>query len=82
MDNYNEVLNMVIEETGCEELRTQKNLDLIENDILDSLAFINLIDNLSLAFGIDIQPTMVTADSWRTVENITKMVNDLIDKSR
>ena len=78
MENYNKVLHIVIEETGFEELRDNPNIDLISNDIIDSLAFINLIDQLSLEFNIDIQPTQVTADSWRTVERITQMVNDLI----
>ncbi len=82
MENYNMVLHLVIEETGCEELRSNPDMDLISNDILDSLAFINLIDILSEEFGIDIQPTEVTADSWRTVEKITEMVNDLISKKQ
>ena len=78
MDNYNEILNIVVEETGYEELRTNQDIDLIANDIIDSLAFINLIDRLSIEFNIEIQPTEVTADSWRTVESITQMVNKLI----
>ena len=78
MENYDRILQIVIEETGCEELRNNQDIDLISNDIIDSLAFINLIDQLSLEFNIDIQPTQVTADSWRTVERITQMVNDLI----
>ena len=55
-------------------------MHLISNDIIDSLAFINLIDQLSMEFGIEIQPTQVTADTWRTVKSITQMVNDLISK--
>ncbi len=78
MDIYNQVLNIIIEETGCEELRSDKDIDLIENDIIDSLAFINLIDRLSMEFNIDIQPTQVTAEAWRTVAKITEMVNDMI----
>ena len=78
MDNYDMVMHIVIEETGCEELRDNPELDLINNDIIDSLAFINLIDQLSMEFGIEIQPTQVSADTWRTVKKITEMVNDLI----
>jgi len=81
MDNYSEILNIVVEETGYEELRTNQDIDLIANDIIDSLAFINLIDRLSIDFNIEIQPTEVTADSWRTIESITQMVNELISKT-
>ena len=80
MENFEQVLNIVIEETGCEQLRNNTDLDLIDNYIIDSLAFINLIDRLSMEFNIDVQPTQVTADTWRTVEKITEMVNDLIGK--
>ena len=78
MDNYNQVLNIVIEETGYEELRDNQDIDLIENDIIDSLAFINLLDRLSVEFNIEIQPTEVTADSWKTVASICDMVNNYI----
>ena len=81
MENYNLILNIVIEETGYDELRDNQDIDLIANDIIDSLAFINLIDRLNLEFNIEIQPTQVTADSWRTVEKITEMVNRLISEN-
>ena len=81
MENYNLILNIVIEETGYDELRDNQDIDLIANDIIDSLAFINLIDRLNLEFNIEIQPTEVTADSWRTVEKITEMVNRLISEN-
>ena len=80
MYNFDKVLQLVIDETGCEELKENHDIDLISNDIIDSLAFINLIDALSLEFGIEVQPTEVTADTWRTVEKITEMVNNLISK--
>ena len=47
MENYNLILNIVIEETGYDELRDNQDIDLIANDIIDSLAFINLIDRLN-----------------------------------
>ncbi len=80
MENFNRVLQIVIEETGCEELRNNPDMDLISNDIIDSLAFINLIDILDMEFSIDIQPTQVTSDTWRTVAKITEMVNELTKK--
>ena len=82
MDNYNKVLKIVIEETGCESLKENEDIDLIANDIIDSLAFINLIDSLSLEFNIDIQPTQVTAESWRTVKGIANMVEELIAQNK
>lgn len=50
------------------------DIDLLEEDILDSLAFIELISELENEFNIEIQPTQVPSDTWRNVDNIVKMV--------
>ena len=69
-----EVLEIIIKLTGYEELRNNINIDLIEEDILDSLAFIQLISALEENYDIEIQPTQVSADTWRSVDGIVEMV--------
>lgn len=54
--------------------------DLYEEDILDSLAFIELIAELENTFNIEIQPTQVSSDTWQTVDNIAKMVETQMEK--
>lgn len=54
--------------------------DLLEEDILDSLAFIELIAELENTFNIEIQPTQVPSDTWQNVDNIVKMVEAQMDK--
>lgn len=54
--------------------------DLYEEDILDSLAFIELIAELENTFNIEIQPTQVSSDTWQTVDNIVKMVETQMEK--
>ena len=71
------IIDIIEELTGYEELRTKRDIDLLENDILDSLAFIELINTLNDEFNIEIQPTQVTPTTWRTIEGITKMVEEL-----
>ena len=43
--------------------------DLLEEGILDSLAMIDLLEGLE-ALGIQIQPTRVPRDAFRTVEGL------------
>lgn len=50
------------------------NIDLLESNILDSLAFINLLMELE-DIGIEIQPTQVDKDCFRNVDSIIKLVN-------
>lgn len=71
------IIDIIEELTGYEELRTKRDIDLLENDILDSLAFIELINTLNDEFNIEIQPTQVTPTTCRTIEGITKMVEEL-----
>ena len=54
--------------------------DLLEEDILDSLAFIELIAELENTFNIEIQPTQVPSDTWQNVDNIVKMVEAQMEK--
>ena len=55
------------------------SIDLLEEDIIDSLAFIELIAELEKTFNIEIQPTQVPSDTWRNVDNIEKMVKNLLN---
>ena len=69
------VIDIIIEVCGDESLRENiKEIDLLENDILDSLAFINLISRLEEEFNIEIQPTQVSPDTWRKVSSIVELV--------
>ena len=70
-----EKISEIIKElTGYEEL---EEVDLIENNILDSLAFIELISELEDEFDVEIQPTQVPSDTWRSLENIVKLIENL-----
>ena len=60
--------------TEYKDLRKNIEIDLLENEILDSLAFIELINSLEEEFDIEIYPTQEEPKTWRKVENIIEMV--------
>ena len=70
------IIEIIENLTGFKNLKENKDIDLLENEILDSLAFIELITNLEEEFDIEIQPTQVSPDTWRKIENIVKMVEE------
>ena len=72
-----EILELIVRLTGNVELRENDNFDLIEDDILDSLAFIQLISELEDKFDIEIQPAQIDVDTWRSVDGIVRMVKGL-----
>ena len=71
-----EVLEIIIKLTGYEDLRKNINIDLIKEDVLDSLAFIQLISELEEKYDIEIQPTQVSVDTWKSVDRIVEMVKE------
>lgn len=72
----NKIIEILVEVCGDERIKENMDIDLIENDILDSLAFTELISRLEEEFGIEIQPTQVNPNSWRTVKSIVELVKN------
>ena len=66
--------------TNYDELTIDNDINLIENNIIDSLAFIELIAQLEDIFNIEIQPSQVQNYTWRTVKNIIEMVKEKIGR--
>lgn len=68
------VIEIVEKVTEYKDLRKNIEIDLLENEILDSLAFIELINTLEEEFDIEIYPTQENPQTWRKVRNIIEMV--------
>ena len=63
-------------EAICEDsiVREERNLDLFEEDLLDSLGFAELLVNIEGELGIVISPSEVTREDMNTPEKIIQMV--------
>ena len=48
--------------------------ELLESGILDSLAFITLLEEIAVRWRIEIQPTQVQPEEWKTVRSIARML--------
>ena len=68
------VIKIIKDVTGLTEL--DENVDLIDDGILDSLAFIELLNEIDDRLNIEVQPTLVPLDVWRKVDNIVAMLED------
>ena len=58
-------------------MKNNKDIDLIENEIIDSLAFIELVSSLEDEFEIEIQPTQIDPNTWRKLYSIVNLVTEL-----
>lgn len=71
------IIQILEEITGENNLNINDNIDLLEEGIIDSLAFVELTTILEEEFEIEIQPTLVPLDTWRSIEKIIKLVKEL-----
>jgi D-alanine--poly(phosphoribitol) ligase subunit 2 len=71
------IIEIIEKISGYKNLRENRNIDLLENEILDSLAFIELLTALEDEFNIEIQPTQVSPDTWRSITSIANLVTRL-----
>ena len=71
------IIGIIQDLTGYKDLKKNKEIDLLENEILDSLAFIELISSLENEFNIEIQPTQVDSNTWRSINSIIDLVKSL-----
>lgn len=71
------IIEIIENLTGYDKLKENVDIDLLENEILDSLAFIELMTTLEEEFNIEIQPTQVDTNTWRSVKKIAELVEKL-----
>ncbi len=68
------IINIISDVCDSETIRNDIKIDLIESGLLDSLAFITLLSRLEDEFDIEIQPTQIEPNTWRSVEDIIELV--------
>ena len=71
------IIEIIENLTGYDKLKENVDIDLLENEILDSLAFIELMTTLEEEFNIEIQPTQVDPNTWKSVKKIVELVEKL-----
>ena len=71
------IIEIIEDITGYNNLKENKEIDLLENEIIDSLAFIELISSLENEFDIEIQPTQIDPNTWRKVSSIVSLIEQL-----
>lgn len=73
------IVEIIQKVTDNPNLTIDNNIDLIEEDVIDSLAFIELITELEDTFNIEIQPSQIPSQTWRNIESIIQMVKEKME---
>lgn len=69
------IIEIIENVSDYKNLRENIEIDLLENNILDSLAFIELLTALEDEFNIELQPTQIDPNTWRKINKIVELVN-------
>lgn len=64
------VLDMLIEITGSDDIAEEKDTDLFEAGLLDSLGIIEVLLKIEEIFGLKLQPTDLERKDMATVNNL------------
>lgn len=77
MANLDEqIIDLVVEISGEDEAADDLDMDLFEEDILDSMAAIELLVALKDTFGVSIAPTELEREEMNTVNKIIARVRE------
>ncbi len=65
----------------CDDERVyEEGIDLLE-EVIDSMALIELFSRLEEEFDIEVQPTEIPLDSLRTIEGIKELIEGKISEN-
>lgn len=68
------VLNMLVEITGSDDIAEEKDTDLFEAGLLDSLGIIEVLLKIEEIFGLKLQPTDLERKDMATVNNLVEFL--------
>lgn len=72
------VLEVLAEACDDPRILTQPKLDLYGEDLLDSFAWVQLLEGLEDAFDLEVWPTQVSPEETATPERVVRLVRRLL----
>lgn len=71
-----QIIELIADISGEDEVAEERDLDLFEEQILDSMAAIELLVAIKDEFGVSIAPTELDRSEMNTVNKIIARVNE------
>ncbi|MBR3159648.1 MAG: D-alanine--poly(phosphoribitol) ligase subunit DltC [Atopobiaceae bacterium] len=75
-DIAEQIVDLVVEISGEDEVADERDIDLFEEEILDSMAAIELLVAIKDEFGVSIAPTELDRSEMNTVNKIIARVSE------
>lgn len=71
-----QIVDLVVEISGEDEVADERDMDLFEEEVLDSMAAIELLVAIKDEFGVSIAPTELDRSEMNTVNKIIARVSE------
>ena len=78
MDIRESVIEIFEEVLGSDDIRDNQDLDMFENEMLDSLAIIEVLLGIEDKLDLSLQPTDLERKDMATVNNLVDFLKDRI----
>lgn len=72
------IIDIIYEISENEEFKNNPDVDLLENEIIDSMGFLELISQIEENFDIELRPSEIPSSIWRKVDLISDMIEEYI----
>lgn len=73
-----EIINIIKNISESDEIINNPEINLLESGLIDSVLFIELVEELEEKFNIEIQLTQVESSTWESLDKIVLLVESLI----
>lgn len=72
------IIEIIYEISENDEFKNNPDIDLLDNEIIDSMGFLELISQIEETFDIELRPSQISSNVWRKVDSISSMVEDYL----
>lgn len=72
------IIEIIYEISENEEFKVNPDIDLIENEVIDSMDFLELISCIEETFNIELIVSQIPSSVWRKVNSISEMIEEYI----
>lgn len=72
------IIEIIYEISENEEFKVNPDIDLIENEVIDSMDFLELISCIEETFNVELVVSQIPSSVWRKVNSISEMIEEYI----
>ena len=74
------IIEMILEiSDNNETFKKNPDIDILREEIIDSLGFLELVSTIEDTFDIDLETSQIPSSVWSSVDQIAKMVEEYIN---